>query len=55
MGTGLVGEVRASTGTPCVPAKVAGVANLAPSKKPSMGVPMEVESSLAVGRYIEKG
>ena len=55
MGTSLVGEVKVSTGTLCMPVEVAGVANSTPPKKPSMGVPMGIESSLTVGRYIERG
>ena len=34
MGTGSVGEVEVSTGTPCVAAEVASVANSVPPKKP---------------------
>ena len=51
LGTGSDGGIRASVGTPCAAARVIGVANAksAPSKKPSMGTPIEVESSLAVG------
>ena len=33
MGTGSVGEVEVSTGTPCILAEVAGVANSTPPKK----------------------
>ena len=55
MGTGSVGEVQVSTRTPCVLVEGAGVVNLAPPKKPFMGVPMGIESSSTVGRYIERG
>ena len=34
MGTDSVGEVEVSTGTPCVAAEVASVANSVPPKKP---------------------
>ena len=59
MGIGLMEGIGASAGTPYVVAGGAGVAALntttAPSKKPSMGVPMEAEISLAVGWYTEIG
>ena len=59
MGTGLVEGMGASTTTLCVAAEAAEamVLNItsAPSKKPSMGMPMEVESSLTMGRYMEIG
>ena len=55
MGTDSVGEVEVSTRTQCVAAEVAGIANLAPPKKPSTGVAMGTKSSSAVGRYIERG
>ena len=59
MGIGLMEGIGASAGTPCVVAGGAGVVALnitsAPSKKPSMGVPMEAEISLAVGWYTEIG
>ena len=59
MGTGLVEGMGASTTTLCAAAEVAEamVPNItsAPSKKPSMGMPIEVESSLAMGQYMEIG
>ena len=59
MGIGLMEGIGASAGTPYVVAGGAGVVALnitsAPSKKPSMGVPMEAEISLAVGWYTEIG
>ena len=57
MGTGSVGRVVALVGTPGAAAKEAGVANIssALSMKPPMSAPMEVESSSAVGWYIERG
>ena len=55
MGTGSVGEVKVSKGTPCMAAEVASVANSAPPKRPSMDVPIGTESSSIVGRYIEIG
>ena len=57
LGTGSEGGVRASVGTPCAAVEGASGANatLAPSKKPSIGTPMEVESSLVVGWYTERG
>ena len=55
MSTGSVGRVVASVGISGAMAEKASVANTtsAPSKKPPMGAPMEVESSSAVGWYIE--
>ena len=57
MGTGSMGRVVASAGTPGAAAKEVGVVNttLDPSKKPPIGTPMEVESSSAVGWYTKKG
>ena len=59
MGTGLVEGMGASTTTLYVAAEAAEAMvpniTLAPSKKPSMGMPMEVESSLTMGRYMEIG
>ena len=59
MGTGLVEGMGASTATLCAAAEAAEamVPNItsAPSKKPSMGMPMEVESSLTMGQYMEIG
>ena len=55
MGTGSVREVEVSKGTPCVTVKMVGIANSAPPKRPSMGMPMGTESSSAVGQYTERG
>ena len=59
MGTGLVEGIRASVETPYAAAGVAEVMvpsiTLTPSKKPSMSVPMEAESSSAVGWYMKIG
>ena len=59
MGTRSVEGMVASIETPCVAtgATEAVVPNitLAPSKKPSIGVPTEAESSSAVGWYMEIG
>ena len=58
MGTGSVGRVVASAGTPgTTAAEEVGVVNTTsgPSKKPPMGAPIKAESSSVVGWYIERG
>ena len=59
MGTGLVEGMGVSAETSCEAAGAieAVVPNitLAPSKKPSMGVPIEAESSSTVGWYMKIG
>jgi len=56
LGTGSAEGVGVLVGALCA-AGGAGVANTAsaPSKKPSIGTPMEAEISSAVGRYTNRG
>ena len=57
MNTGSMGRMVVLAGTPGAVVEEVGVANttLAPSKKPSMGAPMEAKSSSTVGWYTERG
>ena len=57
LGTGSAEGVGALAGALCAVVEGAGVTNttLAPSKKPSMGTPMEAKIFSAVGRYMDRG
>ena len=55
---GLGEGIEASAGTPSVATKVKAMASAtisAPSKKPSMGIPIAARTSLLVGQYTEGG